>query len=88
MTTPSPMMAKQPMAPMAEEEQMPGNAGYTIQIMVAPSGELSVGVDDDMQPAGSIKEALTIAMEIYKADGVMPEPDQSDMQFAEGYENG
>lgn len=39
--------------------------------------------DDDMVPCSSIKEALTTALEIYKADGQMPA--EADDNFQQGF---
>lgn len=40
------------------------------------------------QPAKDIKDALVIALGIYKNNGEMPEADDSDAQFASGYKGG
>ena len=59
---------------MAEESE--GGMGETPEETMAES-----------LPAKNIKDALTMALAIYKNDGVMPEPDNSDEQFAAGYAN-
>jgi hypothetical protein len=90
-------------APAAAEA--PEQAGYCIQIHVSVDNKLSVGVESDaqeaaeqpgaeaaaMSPAQNIKDALTQALQIYKAGG---KPDATaeharqltSQGFATGYE--
>lgn len=75
----------------AEESAEPG---YTICIRVE-GGQLSVGIEResaeeaakeyaDFMPADTIKQALTYALEAYKADGQMPSADGGDKDFQAG----
>ena len=74
--------------------------GFTVCIRVAEGGELSVGVqkpvqptadgageymtDPDYRPAADRKEALTLALELLKNGGRVPQ-DEADQQFHEGF---
>ena len=59
-------------------------------------GSEGTATDEDMasegsepgaaQPVKSIKEALVLALEIFKNNGEAPAPDTSDSDFASGYE--
>lgn len=71
--------------------------GFAVCIKVAPDGSLSVGTlpgnaegGEGYRPAADRKEALTIALEILKADGRMPESDNqaADREFSSGYTEG
>lgn len=42
------------------------------------------GADDDSTPVKSIKEALTLALEIFRADGVLPQ--SADDDFQQGFQ--
>lgn len=47
------------------------------------------GADDDSsyKPAANIKEALTMALEIFKADGQVAPEDDGEDQFAQGFKS-
>lgn len=66
------------------------DTGYTLCINVTPDGQLAFGVERDgaeptYKPAESIKEALTMALEAYKADGQMGDDGMADQEFDSGY---
>ncbi len=69
------------MAGQGQPEPEPqAQEGYTICIAVAGDGSLSVGTEgapEGYKPAANIKDALTIALGIYKADG-QPMDDEAD----------
>lgn len=58
-------------------QAMPPGGGQPMEMMAA-------GEEAAYQPAGSIKEALTMALEIYRADGQMPD-DGGQADFDSGY---
>lgn len=60
-------------------QAMPPGGGQPMEMMA--SGEEAAYL-----PAGSIKEALTMALEIYRADGQMPD-DGGQADFDSGYTN-
>jgi hypothetical protein len=76
-----------------------GQQGYTIEIHVDPQGAISVGVDtgadeqdegagDDageLQPAKNIKDALTIALDIFRNEGQMTQGPSADDDMASGF---
>jgi hypothetical protein len=77
-----PVAPEQPQDQMMAQESP--EAGYTIEIAVDGQGAITVGLASDMadptmpdreesgaQPAGSIKEALQMALDIFKASGQM-----------------
>lgn len=79
----------------SDSDNSQGSAGYTICIKVDGQGDISVGVtpasaddgdeDDDSSdyaPAKNIKDALTVALDIYRNDGQVKD---SDADFNEGY---
>lgn len=87
-----------PMDPMAEEGQMPeDDGGYTICIKVDATGRISVGVErgsleegeyENFTPAKDRKDALTMALEILKADGdesALTGREQMSSAFSSGY---
>ncbi len=91
-------MEGEPMEPMGEEGQMPeGDGSYTICIRVDASGKLSVGVEQgsaeegeygNFMPAKDRKDALTMALEILKADGdesALAGREQMSTAFSSGY---
>lgn len=49
--------------------ESPDDAGFTVQIEVKPDGTFMVGSDGDMQPAGDVKTALTMALALIKGRG-------------------
>lgn len=64
----------------AEEAQaMPPGGGQPMEMMAADEGAAYV-------PVGSIKEALTMALDIYRAEGQMPD-DGGQAEFDSGYTN-
>jgi len=65
-------------------------AGYTLCINVSPDGKLAFGVEREgmeptYKPAESIKDALTMALEAYKADGQAGDDGMADQEFSAGY---
>jgi hypothetical protein len=78
------------------------NGGYTVCIKVTPDGKFSVGVETAQQeaseqqagsesggsytPAGDVKSALTMALEIIRNDGQMPD-ESGQAEFDSGYTN-
>lgn len=58
-------------------QDMPLGGGQPMEMMAA-------GEEMAYQPAASIKEALTIALDIYRADGQMPD-DGGQADFDSGY---
>jgi hypothetical protein len=83
----------------AEQGQAQGG-GYCIEIHVKPDGSLSVstepeneeyaedgGQQDMGKPAANIKEALTMALEIFKADGQMPDDGGADADLDAGFKS-
>lgn len=59
-----------------------GDGGYDLVIHVGAEGDLTAGKGGgDMQPATSIKEAMTILLGVYRADG----KDSAEQQFEEGF---
>lgn len=61
------------------------DGSYRIVIDVIPDGTFLVGKDGDeegMRPADSIKQALTHALEIFRADGQASAEAQFDAGFA------
>lgn len=95
----APMMGEaSAVAPMADEP----DAGYTICIRVEADKSIRVGIEQEpagqtpqetegeyanLKPAANIKDALTMALEIYKADGEQMEPDAGDEAFDQGFAN-
>ena len=95
------MAAQQVQDPSAAQAEPQDDGGYTIEIDVTSDGQISVSVETDGQedaeqqgggedegnamPAKNIKDALTIALAIFKANGQMPAPDTSDSDFNEGF---
>jgi hypothetical protein len=70
------------------------SSGYTICIRVGGDGKVSVGVEDNKeedaegystQPVKSIAEAMQVAMDIYKNDGMMDDMAASDDEFNKGF---
>ncbi len=102
MTPPGPM-EDDLMDSMGGEMEEQGEAGYEICIRVEPDGSLSVGVEDDRtpqteglegdedksgyQPARDIKEALTMALDIYRQNGKAQDAGAMQAEFKAGYEN-
>lgn len=97
MMKPDPAMAagpaESPAAEAAEGMEAPA-PGYTIAIRVGADGKLSVGVEREsaedvaeeyagFEQMPDIKAALTRLLEIYKADGEVPEA--ADAQFDAGF---
>lgn len=81
-------------APVQEEGGEP--SGYTICIRVAADGSISTGVERetaeeaaeeyaDFRPAANIKEALTDALELFRADGQRADTAADDAEFAAGF---
>lgn len=73
-------------APVEGQEE----TGYTLCINVTPDGQLAFGVEREgmeptYKPAESIKEALTMALEAYKADGQAADDAGADAEFNAGY---
>jgi hypothetical protein len=73
------------------QEQAAQGGGFTVCIRVDESGGLSVGVQgaegaegDGYVPAADRKEALTLALEILKGNGQMPQS-EDDSAFNEGF---
>lgn len=83
------MEPNEAMEPAGPESQDDGS--YTICIHVAADGALSVGLEQEaadpadeyagMKPAEDIKDALTQALAIYKADGKATAEAQFDQGF-------
>lgn len=88
-------------APMSDAET---TAGYEICIRVDGQGKLAVGVESNAQeaaeangqmepsaeytPVESIKEALTMALDIYRADGQMAgDGGQDSAEFEAGFKS-
>lgn len=82
--------------PSADTSQDDGSAGvgFVIEITCTADGKISVGIETAdqknaeegaAQPAKNIKDALVLALQIYKNNGEMPEADDSDSQFSQGY---
>lgn len=61
----------------SEENAEESGGGEASEAGGEPSGEA--------QPCKGIKDALIMALEIFKNNGEMPAPDDSDEQFASGY---
>ncbi len=69
-----------------------GSGGYEICIQVKPDGTMSVGTGpidpaeatESMSPASSIREAMAMAMDIYKNNGEAPDG-SDDADFQSGY---
>lgn len=90
------MTGGQPEAPAAEyaEGMEQPAAGYTLCLRISGDGKLSVGVEKEsaedvaeeyagFEQVPDIKAALTRLLEIYKADGEVPEA--ADAQFDAGF---
>lgn len=77
-------------APAEEAPEEQAQGAYCIEIRVAADGSLSVGVEpetgeyaegaDKGVPVDGIKAALTKALEIWKANGQMPETAEQDFE--------
>lgn len=74
-------------APTGDE----AGAGYTICMTVTPDGKVMIGTKpaepegaEGMKPVASMRDAMSMAMEIYQNDGAMPDG-QEDEQFNEGF---
>ena len=87
-TAPDAAMAMQPPGAMPPEA---GEGGYTVCIKVSADGAMMVGLEgmgdageSTMQPAATIKEALTLAMEIIKNNGEMT-ASEADKDFDAGF---
>lgn len=92
----APMAQAAPMENEQAEMMEKPAAGYTICVRVAGDGSLSVGTEKEsaedaaeeygagsgFKPAQDIKEALTMALEIFKADG---QAGADDAQFDAGF---
>lgn len=78
--------------------------GYCIEIHVGADGKISVDVEPEAdeaaeeqgeggesskgQPVSGFKEALQVAMDIYKNDGQIQDAGAGDSDFAEGFASG
>lgn len=75
--------------PADEESQEEGGEGASADPSAAdPSaegGEAAEPAEGSAQPAKTIKEALTMALEIFKNNGQAPSADTSDSDFSSGY---
>ena len=82
----------------AIDENEMGSRGFRVYIDVTAGGELTVGVenlpepmgdgmeaDPDSQPVENIKEALTLALDLYRARGDTGAMMSSDESFASGF---
>ena len=92
-------MTASPPSPMAPAEDPSAQDGYTVCIECKPDGTFMVGLDSDddqpadpgaapdpdtgMQPARDVKEALTLALQIIKANG---QQNQGGQDFAQSYD--
>lgn len=61
----------------AQEGETPGDGSEAAE-------QASGDNDDQMKPCANIKEALTEALAIYKADGQMPDDTSADEAFQQG----
>ena len=66
-------------AESAAQENAEGGSG------VPSGGASSDSSEGTAQPAKNIKDALLMALEIFKAGGEMPKADTSDADFSQGY---
>ncbi len=82
------------------DEASDGSRGYRIYLDVPTSGDIRVGTtwlpdpemantegdpDPDAQPVASIKEALTLALDLYRAKGDAGAMESSDEAFTAGF---
>lgn len=82
--------AAAPAAPAEPQEAASG--GYCICVCVSADGKMMVGTKpltpedatEGMSPASSIREAMAMAMDIYKNNGDMPD-ESEDADFAAGF---
>ena len=83
-------------APPEAEPMETQGGGYEICIKVAADGSMTVGVvqegqepaeDAGFQAVSGVKEALTLALEIYKSNGGAPQSSSPEVQkqFAQGF---
>lgn len=92
----APMMDPTQAPPEAEPMEAQGG-GYEICIKVASDGSMTVGVVQEgqegpepaegFQAVSGVKEALTLALEIYKSNGGAPQSSSPEVQkqFAQGF---
>lgn len=90
------MDMQQPTAPIgqaADTANMDGgycihlyvNADKTMSVAVEPLAKEAAEGEDMGTPVGDIKEALMSIMQIVKNNGTMPEGDNNDAAFQEGF---
>jgi hypothetical protein len=83
----------------APQEGQEGQPGYCIEIQVGSDGKITVGVEpaeaeaqEGSEPKGSpvanIKEALQVAMDIYKNGGQVMDANAGEADFASGFASG
>lgn len=69
----------------APDDEASEEGGFTVCIHSDAQGTLTVGVEGgDMQPVGSVKEAMTAALQLLKG-GQMDTPTATNDQFQAGF---
>lgn len=74
------------------EESTEQGAGFTICIKVSPDGSVKVGTEPyaeedekNLSPVKNIKDAMSIALDIYKNQGQIPELGEGEEDFDSGF---
>lgn len=95
-----PQMAAQAQSAAPEAADNTGESGYCIEIHVKGDGTISVGVESEADesaedqggepaenemPVKSIKDALSMALDIFKSGGQMQAPGSDMEQMSAGY---
>lgn len=74
------------------EESTEQGSGFTICIKVSPDGSVKVGTEpyseedeENLSPVKNIKDAMSVALDIYKNQGQIPEASAGEEDFNSGF---